>query len=258
VLVVDDNRINRKLVTSLLRNYNASVHEAESGKQAIEEASAHFFDLIFMDIHMPEMNGIEAAKAIRRIEPAGRRTPIIALTANAVRGERERLIRSGLDGCIIKPLNEGELFDVLDKWIPQSKLKYRKYRIPQQVDETHLAQGQIIGIPKPKTSSSKVSKLVDDNPQLTQDLLRMFIEDIPNMKHALTDACQSGDLQKIEVEAHKIHGAASCCSIPSVKEAAKNVELYALRGKRDLIDDAVTTLFEAITTLQQESNICSD
>ena len=106
ILVVDDNRINRKLVTTLLKQSYATIYEATTGQEAVDISFTHKLDLIFMDIHMPVMNGIDATKIIRSSEHSGQHIPIIALTANAVQGERERLMNEGLDGCIIKPIHE--------------------------------------------------------------------------------------------------------------------------------------------------------
>ncbi|NOX76983.1 MAG: response regulator [Gammaproteobacteria bacterium] len=117
VLVVDDNAINRKLIVTLLMQRGIDVDEAESGPQALTMLSQHRYSLVFMDIRMPTMSGVEATTIIRKMELGQRRTPIIALTAHALPHEQEIFMTAGMDDCVTKPIEEATLFAVLDKWI---------------------------------------------------------------------------------------------------------------------------------------------
>jgi CheY-like chemotaxis protein len=113
VLVVDDNPVNLMLTRNLLMEQGVIVSEAEDGYQAMGWAAEEVFDLILMDIQMPNMSGVEAARKIREIEK-NRATPIVALTAHAMPEEREQFLAQGLDGCITKPLAEQEMIKVLE------------------------------------------------------------------------------------------------------------------------------------------------
>ncbi|MFC1588794.1 response regulator [Pseudomonadota bacterium] len=115
VLVADDNAINRKLVTTLLNQRGIETSEADDGKKALDIAMKKDFDLIFMDIRMPELNGIEVTEKIRA-EKSGKHTPIIALTAHALPDEQETFLESGMDACITKPVLVHQLFGLIDKW----------------------------------------------------------------------------------------------------------------------------------------------
>ncbi len=116
VLVADDNAINRKLITALLGQQGVIVEEAKDGHHALELAQNTNYDLIFMDIRMPGLNGIEVTKQLRKNQPSIS-TPIIALTAHALPNEQQTFLDAGMDACLTKPILEYQLFELLDKWV---------------------------------------------------------------------------------------------------------------------------------------------
>ncbi len=122
VLIVDDNAINRKLITTLLNQRGITTTEANDGKNALEVALNNDFDLIFMDIRMPELNGIEVTRKIRSSK-AVKYTPIIALTAHVLPHEQEIFLQAGMDACITKPILDHQLFELIDKWVMNTGLK---------------------------------------------------------------------------------------------------------------------------------------
>jgi CheY-like chemotaxis protein len=111
-LLADDLPENRELVTALIEKleHKCSIRIATNGREAVEAFQQETFDLILMDVQMPEMGGIEAVAALRDIESSsGRHSPVIALTANAMKGDRERYLAAGMDSYIAKPINAKEL-----------------------------------------------------------------------------------------------------------------------------------------------------
>jgi CheY-like chemotaxis protein len=115
ILVVEDNRVNLKLAQALLKKRGFAATAAMDGKEAVAAYEGGQFDLILMDVQMPEMNGIEATAIIRERERTnGTHVPIIALTAHAMKGDRENCIAHGMDGYISKPLDAGRLFEEID------------------------------------------------------------------------------------------------------------------------------------------------
>nr|MBA2269077.1 response regulator [Chthoniobacterales bacterium] len=115
ILLVEDNVINRAVATALLQKRGHTLVQAANGREAVEAAAREFFDIIFMDVQLPEMDGYEATRRIRRMERAtGRRTAIVAMTAHAMTGDRERCLASGMDGYLSKPLEKAALIAVLD------------------------------------------------------------------------------------------------------------------------------------------------
>ena len=118
ILLAEDNIVNRKLASRLLEKHGHSVVTAADGRQALERLEAESFDLVLMDVQMPEMDGFEATEAIRKKEGAtGRHLPIVAMTAHAMQGDRERCLAAGMDGYVSKPIVAEELFRVVEKAI---------------------------------------------------------------------------------------------------------------------------------------------
>lgn len=113
ILVAEDNAINRRLVTKLLESAGHAATPASNGKQAVQLFATGSFDLILMDIEMPEMDGFEATEAIRAMESKGSRVPIYALTAHSMTGDRERCIAGGMDGYISKPIEVDDVLNII-------------------------------------------------------------------------------------------------------------------------------------------------
>ncbi|MGA2184789.1 MAG: response regulator [Bryobacteraceae bacterium] len=118
VLLVEDNAVNQKLARRLLEKSGMVVETALNGREAVDCWSASDYQIVFMDCQMPEMDGFEATAQIRRLEGAARHTPIIAMTAYALPQDRERCLKSGMDGYVSKPISEGELRKMLDAFLP--------------------------------------------------------------------------------------------------------------------------------------------
>jgi CheY-like chemotaxis protein len=115
ILVAEDNRVNQVLAQRLLEKRGHTVVLAETGKAALEAVEKQTFDLILMDIQMPEMDGLEATAAIRQREKiSGKHLPIIAMTANAMIGDKEHCLQAGMDGYVAKPLSVNDLFSTIE------------------------------------------------------------------------------------------------------------------------------------------------
>lgn len=121
ILVADDYIVNQELTKEMLEMMDCVVDVAEDGRQALEIIRNNQYDLIFMDVQMPEKDGYAVTKEIRAFEGKSRHTPIIAITANALVGDRERCLEAGMDDYISKPIKGIELENVLQKHIPQCK-----------------------------------------------------------------------------------------------------------------------------------------
>jgi CheY-like chemotaxis protein len=123
LLLAEDNPVNQLLARGILKSLGYSVDVADDGTRALAMVQENAYDLIFMDCQMPNMDGFETSAAIRASEPEGRRTPIIALTANAMAGDRERCLNAGMDDYLTKPLRSEPLALALDRWLtPHGKV----------------------------------------------------------------------------------------------------------------------------------------
>jgi CheY-like chemotaxis protein len=122
VLLAEDNVVNQKVACRLLEKYGCRVSTVQNGRAAIEAWEATRFDLILMDCHMPELDGYEATREIRRRESAGRRIPIIALTAHAMAGADRECFDAGMDDYITKPIDRERLSNCLERYFRQGDL----------------------------------------------------------------------------------------------------------------------------------------
>ncbi len=222
ILIVDDNPSNRKIAGELLKEMGVDSDTANSGRVAIEKNSTKKYSMILMDIQMPEMSGFEATELIRAQEGNEKRTPIIALTAHAVEEEKSKLLISGMDDFISKPISSSELAELLSRWTD--------YSIP----DTDNALPSIPAIPKAQNKSatswknpvniSQSVELAKGNRALAKDMLSMLLStmkaDIEQMQeHAKTEHHEA--LHQI---VHRIHGGACYCGVPSLLKASSTLD----------------------------------
>jgi len=129
VLVVEDNAVNQQVIARILEKLGCRVDTVGNGKEALEAAGNAAYSVIFMDCQMPEMDGFSATREIRNTEDDGEHTPIIAITASAMHGDREKCLAAGMDDYISKPVRMEDIFSVLEKWsgAAQSSLPLRSH-----------------------------------------------------------------------------------------------------------------------------------
>ncbi len=120
LLVVDDNPVNQKVAVKMLEKLGYRVDVAGNGNEALAALTRHQYNLVFMDCQMPELDGFETTRMIRSHEQPGTRLPIIAMTANAMQGDREHCLSSGMDDFVSKPVKSQDLSKVLSQWLDQS------------------------------------------------------------------------------------------------------------------------------------------
>jgi CheY-like chemotaxis protein len=124
VLVAEDNPVNQKLAVRMLEKFDMNVDIAGTGREVLVKLEKGAYDLVFMDCQMPEMDGYEATACIRRAEQdSGRHLPIIAMTANAMQGDREKCLAAGMDDYIAKPIRREAISEMLQKWAPKDRVK---------------------------------------------------------------------------------------------------------------------------------------
>ena len=200
VLLAEDGADNQRLIVTYLERAGAKVDVVENGRRAIEEAvgaeaAGRTYDVILMDMQMPELDGYGATSNLRA---AGYRHPIIALTAHAMAGDRERCIGAGCDDYLTKPIARSDLLSLVEKF-------GRKAKAPV------LAAAEAI-----------VSTFVDDSDMAT--LLAEFVEALPRRLHALRDSLANAELETTRRLAHQLKGAAGGYGFPSITEAAAALE----------------------------------
>jgi two-component system, sensor histidine kinase and response regulator len=172
ILLAEDYPINRMVAVALLERSGYKVDAVGNGKEAVEALSGVPYAAVLMDVQMPEMDGYEATAEIRRREEPGRRTPIIAMTANAMQGDREKALEAGMDDYIAKPVRREDLEAVLGHWIPRPR------QDPPAVDLSVLESRRD---PQKEGEPDKLARIVT-----------LFIDDVPPRIEALRRAVERG------------------------------------------------------------------
>jgi two-component system sensor histidine kinase/response regulator len=239
ILLCEDNPVNQKLAIRVLEKAGHRVTLAVTGRQGLdawETAAPPGFDLILMDIQMPETDGMEATVAIRdREKKRGTHIPIIAMTAHAMRGDRERCLRSGMDGYISKPINPPGLFSEIERCIAE---------VERTFPMTPMSSG-----PDEQFDRAALLKRVDGDQELFQDMIGIFLEEAPRWMTALREAETLADLPSLERSAHSLKGAAGNLSAISVVNAARQLEKDAKSGNKESCQASFVQLEEAMKRL---------
>ncbi|MEZ9389199.1 two-component sensor histidine kinase BarA [Vibrio lentus] len=231
VLAVDDNPANLKLITALLKERVETVISCTNGQQAIDKATSTPFDIIFMDIQMPQMDGVTACKHIKKLANNAN-TPIIAVTAHAMMGERDRLLAAGMDDYLTKPIEEHVLQQVLLHWSPASEVEHIN-----KIDPEHPAVAVEIDSSQPQETEANVHKniIIDwqaamkqaaNKEELARDMLRMLVDFIPEVYEAAEKAIEDNDFPVEELIhiIHKMHGSSSYSGVPRLKSVCATIE----------------------------------
>ena len=221
ILVVDDNEINLRLVEILLHKHRVSVTAARSGTQAIDYASMKSYDLIFMDLHMPGLDGYETTSIIRECSP-GKQPVILALTANALPQEKEKAIKSGMNGILIKPINDLIIQKVINQWVlkePISNAEFNDIKTNSGSSaENSLEQEKNI------FSIDLAKEFTGGNEDLAYELFSMLRTELDGYKKAISIAVKNNDLKKLHEQVHKLHGASRCCGTTELKNTSSHIE----------------------------------
>ena len=216
VLLVDDNPANLQLASELLRGLNTQVTQANNGPQAIDACKNNEFDVIFMDIQMPGMDGMETTRHIRALEEGKRRTPIIALTAHTITEQKAELLIAGMDDCISKPVSESQLAHVINRW---NSLSGKKEVIIQP--EEKLIADKLETIPvEDMTGSVDIQlclRLANHKPALARDMLSMLLAGLENEKLQIRQALDTEQFEQLGELIHRLYGSSCYCGVPRLK-----------------------------------------
>ncbi|HEU5116880.1 MAG TPA: response regulator, partial [Isosphaeraceae bacterium] len=224
ILLAEDNAVNQKVAVRLLEKRGHLVEVAGNGRQALEALERGRFDAILMDVQMPEMDGFEATAAIRAREQGGEvHTPIIAMTAHALKGDRERCLEAGMDYYITKPLRPRDLFAVLDGVQPSSEVSA-----------------------PPSFDLSEALNRIDDDVELLKELAGLFLEDCPRRMGEIRQAITRQDASGLQEAAHTLKGSVSNFGAFDAVEAARLLEKLAREQKWGDVEAAWAKLQKAI------------
>ena len=222
VLVAEDNRTNQMVAAGMLAMNGCECAFAANGREAVEATRRGHFDLILMDCSMPEMDGYEATAHIRNFEePLGRRTPIVAMTANTQQGDAEKCLAAGMDDYLAKPITLVELRHKLERWLARAEPSGRTLLPAAVMHETD-------GNPLDHDVFDKLREIL--GPAL-QQTVAPFLEDTPGYLNELEQAVKDGDADTARAMAHSIKGSAGNLGASTLAQLAKEAEELAIEHR---------------------------
>ena len=228
ILMAEDNSVNQKVAVCMLEKLGYRVDVVANGLEAVEAVARIRYALVLMDCQMPELDGWEATARIRNREKehGSERLPIIAVTANAMSGDREKCLNAGMDDYLAKPVKQGDLGALLARWIPgQSPSEAQKKPI--------LSDNQDPILDCLDSAVLDDLRYLDASCSLLSTLITHFVADVPFRLAALRDAVQQGDGGAVARVAHELNGASGNLGVRKMAQLC--VELQALGKANDLI-----------------------
>ena len=212
ILLAEDNAVNRRVALGLLSKRGHRVTVAVNGLEALKAMELESFDIVLMDVQMPEMGGLEATAAIRERERAtGTHTRIVALTAHAMKGDQERCLAAGMDGYLVKPIDRTALYAAVE----QHDLEVAAFAT---------------AVPPEAFDRAELVRLMGDDEHFVQEIIELFREDCPVQLAAIKTAIDQGDAKGLASAAHTLKGTAANLTARRVAEAARALELLGREG----------------------------
>jgi CheY-like chemotaxis protein len=216
VLLAEDNLVNRRLVTAILEKYGHVVDTVDDGRTAVEAVCTGEYDLVLMDLQMPEMDGLEATAAIRSAElGSGRHLPIVALTAHAMKGDREACLAAGMDAYLAKPIRAPELLGTIE----------------QLIGVRTQAPGEAADAGEPPLDPEDILARVEGDRELLGEIIGIFRAEAPHMLNDLERQLDAQDAQGVARVAHTLRGSVASFGARQAAQAAHTLELMGRDGE---------------------------
>ncbi|WP_417381862.1 PAS domain S-box protein [Gimesia sp.] len=264
VLVAEDTPANQKVITAILKKRGHQCVIADNGREAVDYLRNESFDVVLMDIQMPTMDGLQATAMIRENEyGSGEHIPIIAMTAYAMRGDRDKCIAAGMDSYISKPIDAKKLILVLERLAmrnQKSHLPGKSLASPQpSLQESEKESLQDAPVSKPPIADSRPAidmraalKRVGNDVAILNDMVNFFFEDAPGLLKEINEQTVAGDVEELTRAAHSLKGLCANFNASPAVEAAKIIEDYGHQGKLEEVPAAIPVLESEVARLSDE------
>jgi CheY-like chemotaxis protein/HPt (histidine-containing phosphotransfer) domain-containing protein len=227
ILLAEDNPTNQQVALGILEKLGFGADTVANGQEAIQALETVPYDLVLMDVQMPEMDGFEATRAIRSgkagvLDP---KIPIIAMTAHAMKGDRERCLEAGMDDYISKPIVPQALKEALEKWVENA-------RKPSSAGAASRGAAEPFGGLPVFDRQALIARLMGDE-ELARTIIAGFLEDVPKRILALRGHLDRGDAESAGGQAHAIKGAAANVGGVALSAVASEIEESGKAGRRE-------------------------
>ena len=242
ILLAEDNTVNQRLATHVLEREGHHVQVAGSGREAIAMLQREEFDLVLMDIQMPELNGLQATAHIRQMERiSGKRLPIVAMTAQTGDSDRQRCLKAGMDAYVSKPIRVSELMNLIESVVPGG------CSMESKADQKTVAEKQFAHLDEALALSR-----VGGDFELLREVVGLFLDDYPRALEKIRNAVAANDASGVEHNAHSLKGSVSTFGAKDVFEAALALEKLGRSGNLSAAQDGLRTLENALQDLRPD------
>jgi two-component system, sensor histidine kinase and response regulator len=240
ILVAEDNAVNLRVALRMLAKLGYDADAAENGREAVTAVARARYDLVLMDCQMPELDGYAATGQIRDVEAAGpdaRRLPIVAMTANALPGDRERCLAAGMDDYLSKPVTLDALAEVLRRWVPRTSAEAAEPpgagapAVPV-ADQTVLAQ---LGDPA-----------AGGDPEFLREVADIFLSETPGRLQGMREAAERGDAEALARIAHTLKSGCGSLGLRRMQARCGEIEAHGRAGRADAATPLVAGLAEEL------------
>jgi PAS domain S-box-containing protein len=260
ILVVEDNKVNQKVAKGILNRLGFQCDIVENGQQALDILNEKVYDLVFMDIQMPVMDGLTASKAVRNQNTQIRRhdVPIVAMTAHAMKDSRQKCLDAGMDDFISKPIDPTEVLSVIERLTKGIQIYHDKHSDKKDslIEKTPQTQETIIEENEPVDTKTifdleKLAMRMGDDEELVQMVIDEFLSDIPVRMDTITKNLADNDIEAACINAHSIKGSAANLNASQTSEIAFELERMTKESEPiELLVSKLNELKKAYKTLE--------
>jgi CheY-like chemotaxis protein/HPt (histidine-containing phosphotransfer) domain-containing protein len=254
ILLAEDNITNQRVALGILKRLGLSADAVANGLEAITALQTLPYDLILMDVQMPELDGIAATERIRNPEfkVPNHAIPIIAMTANALQGDREICLKAGMNDYVSKPVSPAALAAVLDKWLPTDREIIRRDDELKPL-ENPVTDADRAAAPEVFDRPAVLGRLMNDE-ELLKTIATCFLDDLPRQMDQLRRCLDVGDVSGAELRAHSIAGASSNLGGEALRAVASAMERAGREGSLEGIQRRMADLENEFERLKQQLN----
>ncbi|MCP3671915.1 MAG: response regulator, partial [Gammaproteobacteria bacterium] len=242
ILVADDNPINLQLITTLLQRHGGTITQAMDGIEAVDFAYNHEYDIILMDVHMPNLSGLQAARAIRQYESDTQRyTPILALTADVMPDTKSKVMASGMDDYMVKPVDEQKLISIIRYRLTGStmhiSLQEPTIETPSDSNKAGIAR-----------DTEQATRIAGGDTMLAQKLFENFCRDLPQQTELIHQYADLHDWDNLHATAHQLLGSTTLCAAASLNHVVKQIEIASMEKQERTIYPLLNRLTDEVKT----------
>jgi signal transduction histidine kinase/CheY-like chemotaxis protein/HPt (histidine-containing phosphotransfer) domain-containing protein len=257
VLLAEDNAVNQRLVVKLMQKHGHELVAVNNGVEALDVLERETFDVVLMDVQMPEMGGFEATARLREREKStGQHVPVIAMTAHALKGDRERCLEAGMDDYVPKPLQAASLFEAIDRLVPNPSLIAS---VPEKLPADEAAPAASANV----FDREAALAMIDGDTELFGELVGLFATESVELLNQIHESITRRDAKLLERSAHSLKGSAAAFCAETARAMAQRLEGMGARGEFGGADvvaaelrEEVTRLIQVLSPYRKEGAVC--